>query len=106
MTVVALLLVLMPSIGVAAAEPAGVDTAAVDRFMSEYLSRTRLPGAAVAITHGDQVVYVAGYGHDSSAAVTTAFLPCAATLTRQRFVWLASLVVGVWAITFVKGWPE
>src|SRR4030081_1625363 len=41
----------------------------------------------------------------SSAAVTTAFLPCAATLTRHMFVWLASFVVGVWPTTFVKGWP-
>src|SRR6267142_3250741 len=41
----------------------------------------------------------------SSAAVTTAFFSCAATLTRQRLEWLASLVVGVWATTRVKGWP-
>ncbi|MEV6335597.1 serine hydrolase domain-containing protein [Nocardia vinacea] len=68
--VIALLLVLLPSVGTAVAAPAaeGVDPAAVDRYMSEYLSRTRLPGASIAITHGDRVVYVAGYGHDSSGA--------------------------------------
>lgn len=70
----ALFLVLFPSVGTAVAAPAaeGVDPAAVDRYMSEYLSRTRLPGASVAITHGDRVVYVAGYGHDSSGAAITA----------------------------------
>src|ERR1700694_1515166 len=39
----------------------------------------------------------------SSAAVTTALVPCAATLTRQRFEWPASLVVGVWSTTRVNG---
>src|SRR5207302_7143709 len=41
----------------------------------------------------------------SIAAVTTALRPCAATLTRQRFECVASLVAGVWSITLVKGWP-
>src|SRR6266699_6574488 len=41
----------------------------------------------------------------SRAAVTTAFLFCADTLTRQTLEWLASLVVGLWATTRVKGWP-
>ena len=72
--VIALFLVLFPSVGMAVAAPAaeGVDPAAVDRYMSEYLSKTRLPGASIAITHGDRVVYVAGYGHDSSGAAITA----------------------------------
>ncbi|MGY4100840.1 serine hydrolase domain-containing protein [Nocardia sp. R16R-3T] len=72
--IIALFLVLFPSVGVAVAAPAadGVDPAAVDRYMSEYLSRTRLPGVSIALTHGDRVVYVAGYGHDSSGAVITA----------------------------------
>src|SRR6266849_5493529 len=41
----------------------------------------------------------------SRAAVTTAFSFCAVTLTRQRFEWLASLVVGLCGTTRVKGWP-
>src|SRR2546430_1665412 len=41
----------------------------------------------------------------SRAAVTTAFLPCAATLTRHRLECVASLVVGVLSTTLVKGWP-
>lgn len=70
--VITLLLVLLPYSGAAVAAPMGVDPAAVDRYMSEYLSRTRLPGASIAITHGDQVVYVAGYGHDSTGSAITA----------------------------------
>src|SRR5260370_29145949 len=38
----------------------------------------------------------------SRAAVTTPFLPWSATLTRHRLAWLPSLVVGVWATTFVN----
>lgn len=56
---------------VASAEAGEIDTAAVDRFMSDYLARTKLPGASVAITHGDRVVHVAGYGHDSTGAAIT-----------------------------------
>ncbi|WP_433209045.1 serine hydrolase domain-containing protein [Nocardia sp. CA-107356] len=70
--VISLLLVLLPYSGAAVAAPVGIDPAAVDRYMSEYLSRTRLPGASIAITHGDQVVYVAGYGHDSTGSAITA----------------------------------
>src|SRR5579872_2299876 len=41
----------------------------------------------------------------SRAAVTTAFLPCAETLTRQRLECVASLVVGVLPTTRTNGWP-
>ena len=68
--VVALLCFLLVPSSVGVAAPV-VGPAAVDRFMSEYLARTRLPGASIAITHGDQVVYVAGYGHDSTGAAIT-----------------------------------
>lgn len=41
---------------------ADIDTAAVDRFVTAYRSRTGLPEATVTITRGNRVVYVAGYG--------------------------------------------
>lgn len=50
---------------------AGVDVATVDRFMRGQLAAASTPGAAVAITRGDQVLYVAGYGHDGDGAVVT-----------------------------------
>lgn len=43
----------------------------IDRFVRDYLEHTGLPGAAVAVTHGADVVRVAGYGHDSSDATLT-----------------------------------
>lgn len=50
---------------------AGVDLAAVDRFMREQLEAASTPGAAVAITRGDQVLHVAGYGHDGDGTTVT-----------------------------------
>ncbi len=44
----------------------------IDRYVRDYLKHTGLPGAVVAVTHGADVVKVAGYGHDSSGAALTA----------------------------------
>ena len=37
----------------------------VDRLMSDELAAASIPGAAIAITRGDQVLHVRGYGHDA-----------------------------------------
>ncbi|HEX2301865.1 MAG TPA: hypothetical protein VHH34_25725, partial [Pseudonocardiaceae bacterium] len=42
-----------------AARPAGLD-----RFLSASLGSTRLPGMAVVVTHGSDVVYLKGFGAD------------------------------------------
>ncbi len=44
----------------------------IDDYVRAYLDHTGLPGAAVAVTHGADVVRVAGYGHDSAGAPITA----------------------------------
>src|SRR5690349_2767520 len=61
-----------PTSGVAAASTGpGLDPAAVERFVSAYRERTGLPGVAIAVTHGAQVVYTAGFGHDATGAAVT-----------------------------------
>src|SRR5215207_6392167 len=45
--------------------PTQIDAAAVDQFLSRELTAASIPGAAVAITQGDRVLHVRGYGHDS-----------------------------------------
>lgn len=59
--------------------PAPQDTtltaASADRFVKEYVEAANLPGAIVAITKGDQVVHVAGYGHDADGRPYTADSP-------------------------------
>jgi CubicO group peptidase (beta-lactamase class C family) len=43
----------------------------IDRFLSAQLRDSAIPGAAVAVTHGDQVLMVRGYGHDSTGKAVT-----------------------------------
>lgn len=58
--------------GAAAAdeEPGPLDTRAVDAYLEGQID-AGLPGAAVAITKGDRVQHVRGYGHDSTGAKIT-----------------------------------
>ena len=51
-------------------EPDAV-VAEIDRFLSAELNEAAIPGAAVAVTRGDQVLMVHGYGHDSTGAAVT-----------------------------------
>ncbi|WP_410594487.1 serine hydrolase domain-containing protein [Amycolatopsis sp. lyj-23] len=44
----------------------------IDGYVRAFLDHTGLPGAAVAVTHGSDVVRVAGYGHDAAGAPITA----------------------------------
>jgi CubicO group peptidase (beta-lactamase class C family) len=47
---------------------ASLDLAAVDRLIQDGLEASALPGAALAITRGDEVLHVRGYGHDATGA--------------------------------------
>ncbi|MGH7718309.1 MAG: serine hydrolase domain-containing protein, partial [Gemmatimonadaceae bacterium] len=51
---------------VVVAQPQPLDTMAVDAFVREQLKATRLPGAAIAITRGTDVLFVRGYGTTST----------------------------------------
>jgi len=44
----------------------------VDGYVRAYLDHTGLPGATVAITHHDEVIRTAGYGHDAAGTPLTA----------------------------------
>lgn len=54
------------------ATPATAATNDIDGYVRAYLDHTGLPGAAVAVTHGGDVVRVAGYGQDASGTPITA----------------------------------
>ena len=43
----------------------------IDRYLQTTLRDTAIPGAAVALTRGDQVLMVRGYGHDSTGRAVT-----------------------------------
>jgi CubicO group peptidase (beta-lactamase class C family) len=67
------LFLLLAALLLATATPAGAAAPRdVDGYVRAYLDHTGLPGAAVAVTHGTDVVRVAGYGHDATGAPLTA----------------------------------
>ncbi|MFJ2738785.1 serine hydrolase domain-containing protein [Streptomyces sp. NPDC087440] len=48
---------------------------AVDRYVRSYMAETDLPGAVVAVTQGEKVVRVAGYGHSAEDRALTSRTP-------------------------------
>ncbi|MER5649254.1 serine hydrolase domain-containing protein [Streptosporangium sp. NPDC002524] len=66
-----------------------IDPASVDRFVNAYREATGLPGVAVAVTRGDEVVHVAGYGRTASGEPVTADTPMAIASLSKSFTSLA-----------------
>jgi len=51
---------------------ASIDAASIDAVVRAYRDATRIPGVAVAVTRGRDVVHTAGYGHTAAGAAITA----------------------------------
>jgi CubicO group peptidase (beta-lactamase class C family) len=51
--------------------PLSFNPVAVDRFINRQMAAQRLPGLALAITQGDQVLYVQGYGDAGNGSKVT-----------------------------------
>ncbi|MET8156159.1 serine hydrolase domain-containing protein [Sphaerisporangium sp. NPDC005289] len=85
------LLAAVPSSGGAATAgaPPGVTPAAVDAFVDRYREATGLPGVAVALVKGGQVVHVAGYGRTATGERVTADTPMAVASVSKSFTSLA-----------------
>lgn len=66
-----------------------LDTAAVDAFVEERMEDGNVPGAAVVITRGENVVYVRGYGHDSAGEPITKETPFRVASVSKSFTSLA-----------------
>ncbi|TYC20187.1 beta-lactamase family protein [Micromonospora sp. MP36] len=75
--------------GPAAAADEQLDTARIQQVVQSFAGRAGYPGIAVAIIHGDQVVHVAGYGHDSSGAAMAANTPMPVASVSKSFTALA-----------------
>ncbi|NKE59485.1 beta-lactamase family protein [Lentzea sp. PSKA42] len=63
--------------------------AALALFVSSYTAEASFPGVAVAITKGDQVIAVEGYGHDSTGAPITGNSKMAIASVSKSFTALA-----------------
>ncbi|NUW43666.1 serine hydrolase domain-containing protein [Nonomuraea rhodomycinica] len=74
------------------APKAGEPTAAaIDAYVRDYAERTGLPGAVVAVTKGDRVVHVAGYGHTADGKAITKDTPMPLASLSKSFTALAVL---------------
>ncbi|MER5335317.1 serine hydrolase domain-containing protein [Micromonospora sp. NPDC002717] len=78
-----------PAPAAPAAPPAGIDAAAVDAAVRQYRDATGLPGAAVAVTRGTEVVHAAGYGRTPAGDPITARTPMAVASVSKSFTALA-----------------
>lgn len=67
-----LLLANLLAAGQLGAAQAGLDTAAVDAFVTAQMRAQAVPGLALALVRGGEVVYVAGYGRSGDGAPVTA----------------------------------
>ncbi|ADH68442.1 MULTISPECIES: serine hydrolase domain-containing protein [Nocardiopsis] len=70
-------------------DPGALTSEAVDAYVSDYLDASPLPGAAVAVTRGTEVVRAAGYGTDSAGGAITADTPMGVASVSKAFTALA-----------------
>jgi len=75
----AALLFTVPAVPAVPAHAAVVDAAAINAVVRAYLDVSRIPGVAVAVVRGSDVVHTAGYGHtaDGEAVTDRTVLPIA-----------------------------
>lgn len=66
-----------------------IDRGVVERLVADFADKTGYPGITVAITEGDRVLHVAGYGYDSSGAAVTATTPMPVASVSKSFTALA-----------------
>ncbi|MEV6866812.1 serine hydrolase domain-containing protein [Streptosporangium subroseum] len=74
-----------------APETGGLSATAIDHYVRGYIKRTRLPGALIAVTKGDQVMYAAGYGRTAGGEAITKDTPMPLASVSKSFTALAVL---------------
>ncbi len=88
-TLLALTVVAVPGMPASAAQDDAIDLEAVDRYVLDSLTQAGIPGAAIAITRGADVLHVRGYGHDSDGAPVTEHTPFRIASLSKAFTSLA-----------------
>jgi len=73
----------------AASEPRSLDVASIDEYVQGRLAGTAIPGAAIAMTRGDEVIHIRGYGHDSRGGAVTGETPFRIASLSKSFTALA-----------------
>lgn len=77
----------------ASAAPAAVTPEAIDDYMTDLYETSGAPGLSVVVTHGDEVVHAAGYGHDSNGDKVTADTPFRVASVSKSFTAMAVMIL-------------
>ncbi|MEU4222668.1 serine hydrolase domain-containing protein [Nonomuraea sp. NPDC026600] len=85
-TLAALCLAILPAPGGPALTPT-----TIDGYIAQYREATGLPGVAVAVTKGKEVIHAAGYGRTATGDPVTADTPMALASASKSFTSLAVL---------------
>ncbi|MEV1004325.1 serine hydrolase domain-containing protein [Nonomuraea sp. NPDC050202] len=67
--------------------------AAIDAYLQEAMESTGVPGLSVVVTHGDEVVHAAGYGHDSDGRPMSAGTPMRVASVSKSFTAMAVMTL-------------
>jgi len=90
LAIFALAICLSATAGAARAAPAGPDFAAIDRYIEQEMRDQRIPGLALGIVQGDQIVHLQGFGiADPSGRAVTPQTPFLIFSTTKSFTALA-----------------
>jgi CubicO group peptidase (beta-lactamase class C family) len=90
LAIFALAVCLTASAGAARAAPAGPDFATIDRYIGQEMHEQRIPGLALGIVQGDQIVHLQGFGvADPSGRAVTPQTPFMIFSTTKSFTALA-----------------
>ena len=87
--ILAVTAIVVPGVPATAAPVDTLDMSAVDQYLLDSLARAGIPGAAIAITRGTDVLHVRGYGHDSEGEPVTEHTPFRIASLSKAFTSLA-----------------
>lgn len=73
----------------ARAASAQLDPSEIEKYVTEYMGRSGYPGVSMAITHGEDVLLTAGFGHDSTGSDMEADTPMPVASVSKSFTALA-----------------
>jgi CubicO group peptidase (beta-lactamase class C family) len=81
----------VPSPGLQAELASNPDLSAIRAYIEQEVQRQRLPGLAVAITHGEQTIFLEGFGHSRKGEPITPYTPFFIGSLTKSFTALAIL---------------
>jgi CubicO group peptidase (beta-lactamase class C family) len=92
-TAVALTALAVAAPSASAAPATELTPESIDAYMTDLYETSGVPGLSVVVTHGDQVVHAAGYGHDSNGDTITEDTPFRVASVSKSFTAMAVMIL-------------